>query len=905
MFFRSHTNRSGSSRRRHDSFSLKRSLRIEQLEERRVFNVDYFVSNLTVSSDADLIPGAVPRVDFTLQQTGSDSPQVEIGIYLSRDTNFSTSDRLLSTLVASGSIQGVSTFVNLPSLNDAYWNDDGTYYIGTIVDPNNQVFETDEFNNSNQGGTVDWQAVSVFATEMGNANRSAKSLDGNARGDLIGFYGSQIWVATSDGTSLRNALWGQWSSQTNWDFQGTGDFNGDGRVDIVGLTETGGWFVALSTGTAFIASFWGQWSDQTYRTFSIGDFNGDGRDDIAARDSQGNWLVASSNGISFTNVTAGTWDATTTWLDTLVADVNGDKRLDIVSRDLDGYWVAELGLSDGTFASRPWGRWAGSLYWADVQTGDINGDGRDDIVGRTSAGQWWVAKTLETDSVNELWAYWSPAVIWRDVRLADVQGTRRASLIGRTDAGQWWIGASNGSQFVTQYWGAWDGARVWRDVDWTDINGDGRADMIGRTYGQWWVARSTGTSFINQYVGIWAEIPWARVQGTTVSVPSILASSPTSDYTPGYVTRKFGEVLIGIANEQLATLNYVQSQSSNQFAFSTSIAQVTAIRNGLADFNANIDRITSGAASAISFGSPEDVINRQTLRNTDRALMSIPLWDDSPTASVTGSSTDPNWPSEIGTKLYVNLRDSIEQNTTRVLDRVGTILGPIGAPIVGLTHIIAAAIFAPLDLGLSIASRRSATLSDFRPTMNMLLPVVGRVVNMYDYMRSTLRQHSLERPSVSRSSIETSQSTQLNQMNANTPNTTFDQIENKFVQLNNLLVNRASNPNTNPDPNVNPDWWQGNKTFNVRDAQGNTASVTVSIGPDKKGTITLAGYYTGTGKINFSYLSYTGTKVTGFVAYPDADTYFFRDDNRKFVDVGFSMNLINGQLSATLDLMKT
>jgi hypothetical protein len=74
---------------------------------------------------------------------------------------------------------------------------------------------------------------------------------------------------------------------------GTGDFNGDGRDDVLwrsGSGQVATWLGQangglLSTATANPGSSWG--------VASIGDYNGDGRDDILLRNSSGDigtWL---------------------------------------------------------------------------------------------------------------------------------------------------------------------------------------------------------------------------------------------------------------------------------------------------------------------------------------------------------------------------------------------------------------------------------------------------------------------------------------------------------------------------------------------------------------------------------------------------------------------------------------
>ncbi len=83
----------------------------------------------------------------------------------------------------------------------------------------------------------------------------------------------------------------------------TGDFNGDGKQDIIGRSSAGQWFVGVSDGSSsFSNQLWTTWNEAVgWRDVQIGDFNGDGKADIAGRTASGDWWVALSNGSSFTN----------------------------------------------------------------------------------------------------------------------------------------------------------------------------------------------------------------------------------------------------------------------------------------------------------------------------------------------------------------------------------------------------------------------------------------------------------------------------------------------------------------------------------------------------------------------------------------------------------------------------
>src|SRR5262249_15642472 len=112
-----------------------------------------------------------------------------------------------------------------------------------------------------------------------------------------------------------------------------GDFNGDGKADIVSLTrgDTGSVTVALSNGTRFVDTG-GRWhevfcfGDEIPR---VGDFNGDGKDDIVTftRGSSGRVFVALSDGARFVG-TAASWHDSFCFGNEipLVGDFNGDGK---------------------------------------------------------------------------------------------------------------------------------------------------------------------------------------------------------------------------------------------------------------------------------------------------------------------------------------------------------------------------------------------------------------------------------------------------------------------------------------------------------------------------------------------------------------------------------------------------
>ena len=132
-------------------------------------------------------------------------------------------------------------------------------------------------------------------------------------------------------------------SATPWDphRRNLGDFDGDGRADVLLRHEDGRWRyypmdgrTALSgTGMASLTT------NLAWRVAGIGDFNGDGRADVLLRHEDGRWRYYAMDGRAGRSGSGAVNLAEdTTVIIAGIGDMDGDGRADVLTRRIDGSW---------------------------------------------------------------------------------------------------------------------------------------------------------------------------------------------------------------------------------------------------------------------------------------------------------------------------------------------------------------------------------------------------------------------------------------------------------------------------------------------------------------------------------------------------------------------------------------
>ncbi len=288
-------------------------------------------------------------------------------------------------------------------------------------------------------GDADPTPASRLWTIVPRAKRA--DFDGDGRSDILWRNAStgENYVYPMNGTTI---LAGEGYLRTvadlNWTVAGTGDFDGDGRADILGRNaSTGQNYVYLMNGTAILTEgYLRTVADQSWQVAGIGDFDGDGKDDILWRNAVTgeNYLypmdglaIMPSEGYLRTV-------ADQSWQVAGIGDFDGDGKDDILWRNSSGgqnYIYPMNGTA--IMPSEGFIRTVADPAWQVKGVGDLDGDGRADIVWRNnSSGQNYLYPMFGT-TIKSTEGYLRTVadLAWQIAAVGDYDGDGRSDLLWR------------------------------------------------------------------------------------------------------------------------------------------------------------------------------------------------------------------------------------------------------------------------------------------------------------------------------------------------------------------------------------------------------------------------------------------------------------------------------------------
>lgn len=253
------------------------------------------------------------------------------------------------------------------------------------------------------------------------------------------------------------------------------DIDGNGIADLLFHNKVNGAVVAWMDGEDANSTSLGN-VDSTWNMIGTGDFNGDGKADILWQKNEGN-MVIWNDGNDQKVVDAG-FAPSNEWQIFGIGDFSGDGNADILWRNIGsrdngciGFW--------GDGADEKW-QWSGIVRdeWKIAGVGDFNGDGKSDILWHDQynggVGYWGEGtdqKWVLTGAVN--------ANEWQILGVGDFDGNGTDDILWQNQidgtVGMWGSGSDQN----------WQSLAVVDKNEWTfagvaDLNGNGMDDMIWR-----------------------------------------------------------------------------------------------------------------------------------------------------------------------------------------------------------------------------------------------------------------------------------------------------------------------------------------------------------------------------------------------------------------------------------------
>ena len=325
-----------------------------------------------------------------------------------------------------------------------------------------------------------------------------------------------------------------------------GDFDGDGKADVLLRHEDGRWHFYPMDGPTILPGS-GEVSltaDLAWQVAGIGDFNGDGRADVLLRHKGGRWRFHPMDGRDvFDGGGAASLTADLAWQVVGIGDFDGDGNDDVLLRKTDGRWYFYPMDGRTVLAGRGTASLTADLAWQVAGVGDFDGDGKADVLLRHDDGRWrFYPMDGRTILPGSGAASLTEDLAWRAAGVGDFDGDGKADVLLRHDDGRWRFHPMDG-RAVRSGSGA---VNLTADTATTvvgigDMNGDGRADVLARAPDGGWryyaldglrVLSASGAAALTGNLA-WRVLSGGRTTATTIGVPTTGALLPNPSLALG------------------------------------------------------------------------------------------------------------------------------------------------------------------------------------------------------------------------------------------------------------------------------------------------------------------------------------------------------------------------------------
>jgi streptogramin lyase len=225
----------------------------------------------------------------------------------------------------------------------------------------------------------------------------------------------------------------------DWQVAGIGDFDGDGRADLLWRNaSTGENYMYFMSGNTIVGEGYVRTvADLNWRTAGIGDFDGDGYDDILWRNaSTGENYMYFMNGLSIVNEGYLRTVSDLAWQIAGVGDFNGDGKADILWRNASTGENYIYLMQASNIAGEGYLRTVADTLWQVKGLGDFDGDGKADIVWRHASSGENYLYPMDALAIKAAEGYLRAVsdLAWQIVATGDYDGDGKSDLLWRNSS---------------------------------------------------------------------------------------------------------------------------------------------------------------------------------------------------------------------------------------------------------------------------------------------------------------------------------------------------------------------------------------------------------------------------------------------------------------------------------------
>jgi lipopolysaccharide export system protein LptA len=319
-------------------------------------------------------------------------------------------------------------------------------------------------NNPSQGNlhrtrTVTWVVNDGSGSNnLSTAATTTISIAGSVRNDFNGDGASDflfqktssnhpdVMVELLNGTTITAS--GTISPPSGTAVEAMGDFNSDGKSDIVVQASDGTPQIWLMNGTVRTSTVTLTNPGSAWHAIAAADFNSDGNTDLLFQNQDGSTAVWLMNGTSVVSMTT-VGNPGTSWRAIGAGDFNADGNADILFQNVDNNGGTPLiwemnGTSIIAQATLP----NIGKAWTAIGTGDFNNDGMSDILFQNKDGTPQIWEMNGTSILTQA-TLANPGSTWNAIGTGDFNGDGMADILFQNNDGTPLVWKMNGTSVVS------------------------------------------------------------------------------------------------------------------------------------------------------------------------------------------------------------------------------------------------------------------------------------------------------------------------------------------------------------------------------------------------------------------------------------------------------------------------